>query len=125
EAASPAWRAFEAAPLAPRIAERVEWRRAGRGGRVLAIDAPSGVIETEAGLIRADVVNFIPAQSAGAIAWEAGLVDSSGWCPCALGGRSIIRPQALIAGDAARRADRTAAAAAAAGRRAAETLLAL
>lgn len=122
-AASPARRAFAEADLAPGLAARIEWRGGGEGGRVLAIDAARGLLETEAGPVRADVVNFIPAQSAGEIAWRAGLVDGSGWCPCGSDGRSLLRPEAVVAGDAAKRADRTAAAAASAGARAAAAVL--
>ncbi|PTM78243.1 pyridine nucleotide-disulfide oxidoreductase [Cereibacter johrii] len=86
---------------------RVEWVSAARGGRVRAVDTPRGLIETEAGTLRADVVNFVPALRAGAIAAAAGLADASGWCPCDAAGRSVLRPEALVLGDARKAARRT------------------
>ncbi|MGF1659258.1 MAG: FAD-dependent oxidoreductase [Rubrimonas sp.] len=85
----------------------VDWRTASRGGTVLAVDAERGALETDAGRIRADVVNFAPLQGAGRIARVAGLVDASGWCPCDAGGRSEIRSDVLILGDARKHARRT------------------
>jgi sulfide dehydrogenase [flavocytochrome c] flavoprotein subunit len=37
--------------------------------------------QTEFGEEKADVINYIPPQQAGAIARESGLTDDSGWCP--------------------------------------------
>ncbi|MFQ6774527.1 FAD-dependent oxidoreductase [Cereibacter sphaeroides] len=88
-------------------AARVEWVSAAQGGRVRAVDAQRGLIETEAGPVRADVVNFVPALRAGAIAAAAGLADASGWCPCDAEGRSVLRREALVLGDARKSAPRT------------------
>ncbi|MCB2101261.1 MAG: FAD-dependent oxidoreductase [Rhodobacterales bacterium] len=100
----------------------VDWRFGAGEGRVLAIDSKRGVLTTPAGSLRADVVNFIVAQRAGEIARRAGLVDVSGWCPCGPDGRSNIVPDAVVVGDAAASARRTASAARAAGTRAALSL---
>ncbi len=80
-----------------------EWQRA----RVTAVDARQGLIETDAGRLRADVVNFVTPRSAGPLARIAGLTDASGWCPCDASGRSSRRGGAVILGDARKGARRT------------------
>lgn len=92
-------------------AVQVAWRDRASGGRVLSVDAPRGTLETTAGTVHADVVNFIPLQGAAGIARLAGLTDDSGWCPCDETARSLLRPEALVLGDARLAAVRTAAAA--------------
>ncbi|MGP3699661.1 FAD-dependent oxidoreductase [Rhodobacter sp. NSM] len=104
------------------LSHRVEWIAAGSGGRVRSVDAAAGLIETEAGSIRADVVNFVPALEAGTIARTAGLADASGWCPCDAQGRSVLRAEALVLGDAQRSALRTVAGALQSARNAAVAL---
>ncbi|TCO71621.1 pyridine nucleotide-disulfide oxidoreductase [Rhodovulum euryhalinum] len=89
------------------VAAGVQWRTAADGGIVRAVDARRGLIETDAGGLRADVVNFVPALTAGAIASTAGLVDHSGWCPCDTAGRSSLRRDVLVLGDARKSALRT------------------
>lgn len=60
----------------------VEWVSADKGGRVDEIDVKNKIIHTEQGQKhKADVLNFIPPQKAGAIAHTAGLTNSDGWCP--------------------------------------------
>jgi sulfide dehydrogenase [flavocytochrome c] flavoprotein subunit len=61
----------------------IEWRAASAEGNVTGVDAAnntaiSGELGTET---KADVLNIIPAQQAGSIAFAADLVDESGWCP--------------------------------------------
>ncbi|MBB4211539.1 pyridine nucleotide-disulfide oxidoreductase [Rhodothalassium salexigens DSM 2132] len=85
----------------------VDWRPAGQGGTVVGVDARRGVVETAAGRLVADAVNFIETQGAGTIARTAGLVDASGWCPTDPHGRSLTHPQAAILGDARKDAART------------------
>ena len=82
---------------------RGEWASAA----VRALDVAKGWIETDKGRIEADVVNFIPAQQAGALAHSAGLADASGFCPCDADQISIAQSSALIVGDAAAHADRS------------------
>lgn len=89
------------------LARQVQWHRAPAGGTVLGLDANAGLIETNAGPLHADVVNFVPPQRAGTIAQLAGLADASGWCPCDDAGRSALRPETLILGDARKGALRT------------------
>lgn len=61
---------------------RIEWRPA-PDGKVVRVDAATktlayGELEEE---MKADVINIIPPQRAGAIARVSGLADESGWCP--------------------------------------------
>ncbi|MCB1773688.1 MAG: FAD-dependent oxidoreductase [Gammaproteobacteria bacterium] len=58
----------------------IEWVGRDQGGTVSALDAASGILKAEAGDVRADVINIIPPQKAGAIAFAADLVDGD-WCP--------------------------------------------
>ena len=59
----------------------MSWVRGKDGGRTLKIDAKKMTIETEAEVIKADVINVVPPMKAGQIAITLGLADSSGWCP--------------------------------------------
>ncbi|MEO0810580.1 MAG: FAD-dependent oxidoreductase [Pseudomonadota bacterium] len=86
---------------------RVRWIGGEERARVLAVDAAAGTIETPAGTLKADVVNFITPQQAGPIAHASGLVDQSGWCPCGADQRSLINPAAFVVGDANRFARRS------------------
>ncbi|WP_138468613.1 FAD-dependent oxidoreductase [Poseidonocella sp. HB161398] len=115
-------RAF-AARASEETAARTAWRGAGAGGRVLWTDAAAGRIGTEAGEIRADVVNFLPRLGAGEIARRAGLADGGLWCPVDAAGRSSLRDAAFVIGDAAAGAVRGMAAAVDAGARAARSAL--
>ncbi|MBK5911804.1 hypothetical protein CCR85_09925 [Rhodothalassium salexigens] len=99
----------------------VDWRIAGHGGTVHRVDVRRGWVETDAGPLLADAVNFIETQGAGTIARAAGLVDASGWCPTDPHGRSLTRAQAVILGDARKDAARTVAGALRSGLAAAET----
>ncbi len=59
----------------------IEWIPAYKGGTVESVEADSMTISTELDDIKADVINIIPAQKAGKIAFTAGLTNDSGWCP--------------------------------------------
>jgi sulfide dehydrogenase [flavocytochrome c] flavoprotein subunit len=60
----------------------IEWVPLAKDGKVIRVDARALVAETEFGSRhKADVLNVIPPQSAGAIARHAGLADGSGWVP--------------------------------------------
>lgn len=59
----------------------IEWVSLGGGGRVVAVEAAQGRVHTEIDEFKPDVANIIPPQQAGQIAQQAGLVDSTGWCP--------------------------------------------
>lgn len=60
---------------------RIEWVGAADGGTVEALDAASLSVTADGTRHRGAVVNLIPAQQAGRIAFDADLVDESGWCP--------------------------------------------
>ncbi|WP_178863700.1 NAD(P)/FAD-dependent oxidoreductase [Thiomicrorhabdus cannonii] len=51
------------------------------GGTVTKVDVASKTVTCAAGDFKADVLNIIPPQKAGKIAFDAGLVDDKGWCP--------------------------------------------
>ncbi len=59
----------------------IEWISGAKGGKVTGVDAAKMVVQTELDSIKADVINIIPAQKAGKIAFTAGLVNDKGWCP--------------------------------------------
>jgi len=60
----------------------IEWVSKSKGGEVQRIDPRKKVLVTKNGeTIKADVINYIPAQKANATAVNLGLVDASGWCP--------------------------------------------
>lgn len=83
------------------------WHAPGNGGGVKELNAARGMIETDAGQLRADAVNFLTPRAAGTIARKAGLTDTTGWCPVDAAGRSTLRPAALILGDARAGVSRT------------------
>ncbi len=59
----------------------IEWRP-GPDAAVVKVDAGGMTAETSFGdEIKADVLNVIPPQRAGAVAQASGLADDSGWCP--------------------------------------------
>ena len=59
----------------------IEWRAASAGGKISRVDPTNMQVETEFGMEKGDVINFIPAQQAGKIARDSGLANSKGWCP--------------------------------------------
>jgi sulfide dehydrogenase [flavocytochrome c] flavoprotein subunit len=60
----------------------IEWVKGSADGKVARVDAAGMTLESEFGKKhKAAVINFIPAQRAGAIAVSSGLSDRSGWCP--------------------------------------------
>jgi hypothetical protein len=99
----------------PQERARIAWVGAQAGGTVTSVNASAGVLTTTAGDIRADVVNFVPRQGAAPVARAAGLVDNSGWCPCDGQGQSLLRPAAVVLGDARKTGLRSFAAAQAQG----------
>ena len=60
----------------------IEWVPLSKDGKVVRVDAKNLTVETEFGEThKADVLNVIPPQKAGAIAELAGVTDESGWVP--------------------------------------------
>lgn len=61
--------------------QMIEWYGAQDGATVTKIDVDTKTAYSDFDEIQADVINIIPPQKAGKIAFQAGLVDDSGWCP--------------------------------------------
>ncbi|HRJ53017.1 MAG TPA: NAD(P)/FAD-dependent oxidoreductase [Candidatus Thiothrix moscowensis] len=79
----------------------IEWV-SGSNHTVVRLDAANRAVTTVGGqTISAGVLNLIPAQKAGALAFAAGLTDASGWCPVALSSfESTLRENIHVIGDA-------------------------
>ncbi len=80
----------------------IEWHGKSEEAGVVKVDVNSKTVTTAFGDdIKADVLNVIPAQKAGAVAFAAGLTNKSGWCPINLGTfESTIHPNIHVLGDA-------------------------
>lgn len=80
----------------------IEWHGQQEEAGVVAVNAGSNTVTTAFGDdIKGDVVNVIPPQKAGAIAFAAGLTNDSGWCPIDLGTfESTIHANIHVIGDA-------------------------
>ncbi len=83
----------------------IEWRGSAQGSNdnaVVKVDAASKSVTTGFDeTIKADVLNVVPAQKAGKIAFAAGLTDDSGWCPVDLHTfESKIHKNIHVIGDA-------------------------
>lgn len=59
----------------------ISWVNGAAGGAVEAVDAKTMTVSASVEDIKADVINIIPAQKAGKIAFAAGLTNDKGWCP--------------------------------------------
>ncbi len=81
----------------------LEWVPGEFGGKVAAVDPRAMTLTSATGEVhKADVANVVPAQTAGAIAQAAGLVDDSGWCPIVPASMASRRqPEIYVLGDAA------------------------
>lgn len=80
----------------------IEWHGESEEAGVVKVDAATKTVTTKFGdAVKADVLNVIPAQKAGKIAFDAGLVNEGGWCPVDLGTfESTIHPGIHVIGDA-------------------------
>jgi len=80
----------------------IEWRGAAQEAGVVKVDAASRTVTTQFGdEVKADVLNVIPAQKAGKIAFAAGLTNEKGWCPINLQTfESTIHKGIHVLGDA-------------------------
>ncbi|MGF1643664.1 MAG: FCSD flavin-binding domain-containing protein [Thiotrichales bacterium] len=58
----------------------IEWVGAAAGGKVEALDPSSRTVQAEVEQFKGDVINIIPPQKAGQIAYAADLADGD-WCP--------------------------------------------
>lgn len=80
----------------------LEWIPFKTAGKVTEVDASARVLKTDFENYKADVLNFIPPQKAGAIAASAGLADKTGWCPVDfMTMESKLVPNVHVIGDAA------------------------
>lgn len=59
----------------------IEWVSLSNGGQLESLDARNKSVTTQGDTYKADVINIIPPQKAGALAFSAGLTDNTGWCP--------------------------------------------
>ncbi len=79
----------------------IEWRSNVMGGKITKVDASAMTVTTEFGVEKGDVINLIPAQKAGKIAFDAGLTDATGWCPInPVSFESTLHPGIHVIGDA-------------------------
>lgn len=80
----------------------IDWIAREHGGEVSAIDPNNKIITTKSGeKVKADVINYIPAQKANTTAIRMGLVDASGWCPIdQVTFESKLVPNVHVLGDA-------------------------
>ena len=58
----------------------IEWIGVDAGGEVARVDAKQLTVHAGSA-VKGDVINIIPAQNAGKIAFTTGLVNDAGWCP--------------------------------------------
>ncbi|WP_455211660.1 FCSD flavin-binding domain-containing protein [Kaarinaea lacus] len=58
----------------------IEWIGVEEGGEVTRVDAKQMTLHAGSA-VKGDVINIIPPQKAGKIAFDTGLVNDSGWCP--------------------------------------------
>lgn len=83
--------------------DMIEWVGYSGDGKVVRVDPERLEVETEFGAVhRADVINIVPPQQAGAVAFEAGATDVSGWVPVKPATfESAQVPGVYVIGDAA------------------------
>jgi len=80
----------------------IEWVASDQGGLVERVDVKNMTLHVEFDKHKGDVINIIPAQTAGGIALATGLTDSSGWCPVQGNTfESTIHKNIHVIGDAA------------------------
>lgn len=79
----------------------VEWYGPDVHGGIVNVDASSGTVETDLDNFEGALLNIIPAQKAGAIAFAAGLTNDTGFCPIdASTMRSTVDENIFVIGDA-------------------------
>ncbi len=79
----------------------IEWQDPGVHGGIQGVVPRTGEVRTSLATYRAALVNVIPAQTAGRLALDAGLADSSGFCPIDPASmKSTIDPSIFVVGDA-------------------------
>jgi sulfide dehydrogenase [flavocytochrome c] flavoprotein subunit len=61
--------------------DMIEWVSSTDGGKVSKVDVSTMTVYAESGDVKADVINAIPPQKAGELAFKLGLTNESGFCP--------------------------------------------
>ncbi len=79
----------------------IEWVSGAQGGKIESVDPANMTLQAAVESFKADVVNVIPPQKPGKIAFAAGLVNEKGWCPVDKKTfESQIHPLIHVLGDA-------------------------
>lgn len=79
----------------------IEWQEPKVHGGIKGIDPSTGTVKTDLADYKAQLVNVIPAQTAGKIALDAGLADQTGFCPIDPENmKSKNNPDIFVVGDA-------------------------
>jgi sulfide dehydrogenase [flavocytochrome c] flavoprotein subunit len=79
----------------------IEWQDPKVHSGIKSVDPSTGEVKTDLANYKADLANVIPAQMAGKIARDTGLVDQSGWCPIDPETmKSKMDPNIFVVGDA-------------------------
>lgn len=60
--------------------DMIDWRSVEFGGKVTKVDPMKKILTTDEGDVQADVLNYIPSQKAGKLAFDSGLTKGD-WCP--------------------------------------------
>lgn len=82
--------------------DMIEWVSGAEGGIIEAIDPKTRTLTGSVEEFKADVINLIPHQKAGALAEKAGLTNESGWCPVNQQTfESSLHPNVYVIGDSA------------------------
>ncbi len=80
----------------------IDWMKGTDVGTITGVDVDGMAVTTDFEEYKGDVINFIPAQKAGPIAFAAGLTDKTGWCPVdKVTFESKMVPGIHVLGDAA------------------------
>ncbi|WP_417783749.1 FCSD flavin-binding domain-containing protein [Terasakiella pusilla] len=80
----------------------ITWLKGTDAGQITGVNVDDMTVTTDFEEYKADVINFIPAQKAGPIAFAAGLTDDTGWCPVdKVTFESKMVPGIHVLGDAA------------------------
>ena len=78
----------------------IEWVSAAQGGKIEGVDAGTRTVQAAVESFKGDVINVIPPQKAGKLAFTAGLVKGE-WCPVNKQTfESTIHPNIHVIGDA-------------------------
>lgn len=82
--------------------DMIEWRGVDDGGEVESVNPKTKVLIADDEEIKADVLNYIPSQKAGQVAFDSGLTKGD-WCPVnTMTFESKLVPNVHVIGDAAK-----------------------